>query len=44
VLIESDDVALEALNDAVERLVAGELAAKVLIAPTRASDDNGGAP
>jgi L-iditol 2-dehydrogenase len=44
VLIESDDVALEALNDAVERLVAGELAAKVLIAPARASDDNGGAP
>jgi 2-desacetyl-2-hydroxyethyl bacteriochlorophyllide A dehydrogenase len=44
VLIESDDVALEALNDAVERLVAGELAAKVLIAPARASEDNGGAP
>ena len=32
-LIESDDVPLEGLSDAVERLVAGELPAKVLIAP-----------
>jgi threonine dehydrogenase-like Zn-dependent dehydrogenase len=40
VLIESDDVPLEGLYDAVERLVAGELPAKVLIAP---NPGNGGA-
>jgi L-iditol 2-dehydrogenase len=39
VLIESDDVPLEGLYDAVERLVSGELPAKVMIAPTRG---NGG--
>jgi L-iditol 2-dehydrogenase len=44
VLIEPEDVALEGLYDAVERLAAGELAAKVLIVPARAGDDNGGAP
>jgi L-iditol 2-dehydrogenase len=40
VLIESEDVPLERLFDAVERLVAGDLPAKVLIAPNRG---NGGA-
>ncbi|HMG25798.1 MAG TPA: alcohol dehydrogenase catalytic domain-containing protein [Acidimicrobiia bacterium] len=40
VLIESEDVPLEGLYDAVERLVSGELPAKVLIAPNRG---NGGA-
>jgi threonine dehydrogenase-like Zn-dependent dehydrogenase len=40
VLIESEDVPLERLYDAVERLVAGDLPAKVLIAPNRG---NGGA-
>ena len=39
VLIESDDVPLEGLYDAVERLVSGELPAKVMIAPSRG---NGG--
>jgi len=39
VLIESDDVSLEGLYDAVERLVSGELPAKVMIAPSRG---NGG--
>jgi threonine dehydrogenase-like Zn-dependent dehydrogenase len=43
VLIESDDVPLDDLYDAVERLVAGDLAAKVLIVPTRGTSDNGGA-
>jgi 2-desacetyl-2-hydroxyethyl bacteriochlorophyllide A dehydrogenase len=43
VLIESDDVPLDDLYDAVERLVSGELAAKVLIAPARGTSDNGGA-
>jgi L-iditol 2-dehydrogenase len=37
VLLESDDVPLEGLSDAVERLVAGELPAKVLIAPGAAA-------
>jgi L-iditol 2-dehydrogenase len=40
VLIESDDVPLEGLSEAVDRLVTGELAAKVLIAPNKG---NGGA-
>jgi L-iditol 2-dehydrogenase len=39
-LIEADDVNLEGLSDAVERLVTGDLPAKVLIAPNRG---NGGA-
>ena len=39
VLIEADDVPLEGLYDAVERLVSGELPAKVMIAPSR---ENGG--
>jgi threonine dehydrogenase-like Zn-dependent dehydrogenase len=39
VLIESDDVPLEGLYDAVERLASGELPAKVMIAPSRG---NGG--
>ncbi len=34
-LIEPDDVPLDGLLDAVERLVAGELPAKVLVAPAR---------
>jgi L-iditol 2-dehydrogenase len=40
VLIESDDVPLEGLRDAVEQLVTGDLPAKVLIAPNKG---NGGA-
>jgi threonine dehydrogenase-like Zn-dependent dehydrogenase len=39
VLIESEDVPLDGLYDAVERLVSGELAAKVLIAPARRTSD-----
>jgi 2-desacetyl-2-hydroxyethyl bacteriochlorophyllide A dehydrogenase len=39
-LIESDDVPLEGLRDAVEQLVTGDLPAKVLIAPNKG---NGGA-
>jgi L-iditol 2-dehydrogenase len=39
-LIESDDVPLEGLRDAVEQLVTGEIPAKVLIAPNKG---NGGA-
>jgi L-iditol 2-dehydrogenase len=40
ILIESDDVPLEGLSEAVDRLVTGELPAKVLIAPNKG---NGGA-
>ena len=43
VLIEPDDVPLDGLYSAVERLVSGDLPAKVLIAPRRESRDNGGA-
>jgi L-iditol 2-dehydrogenase len=43
VLIESNDVPLERLPDAVGRLVSGELPGKVLVVPTRESSDNGGA-
>jgi L-iditol 2-dehydrogenase len=43
VLIEPDDVALDDLYGAVERLVAGDLPAKVLIVPSRDTSDNGGA-
>jgi threonine dehydrogenase-like Zn-dependent dehydrogenase len=39
VLIEAEDVPLDGLYDAVERLVAGDLPAKVLIAP---NSGNGG--
>ena len=39
VLIESDDVPLEGLSYAVERLVSGELPAKVMIAPSRGNGD-----
>ena len=41
VLIESDDVPLEGLYDAVERLVSGELPAKVMIAPSRGNGGEG---
>jgi 2-desacetyl-2-hydroxyethyl bacteriochlorophyllide A dehydrogenase len=43
VLIESDDVSLDGLYGAVERLVSGELPAKVLIAPAMRTRDDGGA-
>jgi L-iditol 2-dehydrogenase len=43
VLIESEDVPLENLYDAIERLVSGELPGKVLIVPTRETSDDGGA-
>jgi 2-desacetyl-2-hydroxyethyl bacteriochlorophyllide A dehydrogenase len=44
VLIESEDVPLEGLYDAVEQLVAGDLPAKVLIAPGRETNRGNGEP
>jgi L-iditol 2-dehydrogenase len=43
VLIESDDVPLESISDAVDQLVSGDLPGKVLIVPNRTTSDDGGA-
>jgi threonine dehydrogenase-like Zn-dependent dehydrogenase len=40
-LIEAEDVPLEGLYDAVERLVAGDVPAKVLIAPNTGNGGGG---